>query len=241
MDDIEPAVPAPKPLSEESLALQEAESKHETFLFFRRLFIGEGDHLERGQDGEPQSAFEVLPLDKDNYTVGRHPNCDLVLDWDPAISRSHASLTKAGGNWYLEDLASENGTSVNGVRASHTRLVDGDQLRLGDSIVVFRHLDESSSPDTVKARESMPIVTDVQRQVLVALSEPLFGSESLKDPATNAEVAGRLHLSVDSVKGHLRQLYKVFGIGAEVPQNRKRRSLADEAVRRGVVTHRDYP
>ena len=240
MERLEPEVPQPKALSEESLAVQEAESEAGAFVFFRRYFR-DGEELQRDGDGELETELEVTSLVDEGYTVGRHPQCDLVLAWDPTASRSHARITKAGGNWYVEDLGSENGTALNGARVGRERLTDGDQLRVGDTILVFRQIDPSESRDTVKAGAAYPTLTDAQRQVLVALAGPLFGADSLLDPATNSEIAEQVHLSVDSVKGHLRHLYKVFEIGPDVPQNRKRRKLADEAIRRGAVTSRDYP
>lgn len=239
MERLEPEVPQPKALSEESLAVQEAESEAGAFIFFRRYYR-DGEELQRDGTGQLESELEVSRLIEEAYTVGRHPQCDLVLAWDPTASRSHARVTRAGGNWYLEDLGSENGTSLNGQRIGRERLADGDQLRVGDTILVFRQIDPSEFRDTVKAGAAFPTLTDAQRHVLVALAEPLFGADSLRDPATNSEIAERVHLSVDSVKGHLRHLYKVFEIGPEVPQNRKRRQLADEAIRRGAVTARDY-
>jgi hypothetical protein len=239
MERLEPEIPKPKSHSKESIALQEAESGLGTFVVFRRFFA-DGDSLERDAAGLV-SDFEVVGLDGDNYSVGRHPDSDLVLDWDPTVSRSHARLSRAGASWYLEDLNSENGTVVNGNRVSRVRLGDNDQIRIGDTVIVFRQPGSSKVRETVTAGEPLPALTDPQRQVLVALAEPLFGAEPLRDPSTNTEISERVHLSLDSVKGHLRHLYKVFGIGPEVPQNRKRRKLADEAIRRGAVTSRDYP
>ena len=240
MERIEPEVPSPTVLSEESVALQAAESRPGTFIFFRRFFK-EGDALRRAQDGELDSDFVVLPLDSESHSVGRHPQCGVVFGWDPAVSRSHAELARVGGDWYVEDLDSENGTFVNGSRVGRRRLGDGDQIRIGDTVFVFRHVASTELGDTIKAGGALPPVSDPQRQVLVALAEPVFGNNTLRDPATNSEIASKLHLSIDSVKGHLRHLYKVFEIGPDVPQNRKRRKLADEAIRRGAVTSRDYP
>lgn len=239
MEQVEPEVPKPRALSGESVALQEAEVKVGTFIYFRRFFR-EGDALRRDEAGEIESDFVVLPLASDRQAVGRHPQCDVVVGWDLAVSRSHAEITKVGGDWYIEDLGSENGTAVNGSRVGRTRLVDGDQVRVGDTVLVFRQVASTDFGDTIKSGPGFPILSDPQRQVLVALAEPLFGSETLRDPATNSEIAAKVHLSVDSVKGHLRHLYKVFEIGSDVPQNRKRRKLADEAIRRGAINARDY-
>ena len=74
-------------------------------------------------DHEPQligRSSEALPID------------------DNAISRRHAELTPDDGAWYIRDLQSQNGTYVNGVRIlERTRLKPGDQVRVGQSLLVF--------------------------------------------------------------------------------------------------------
>ncbi len=53
-------------------------------------------------------------------------------------------------------------------------------------------------------------------------------------PATNKEIAERVFLSVDAVKGHLRVLFDRFGL-ADLPQNEKRARLTEAALRSGAV------
>lgn len=62
--------------------------------------------------------------------VGRHPACDVVVV-DPTVSRRHAQLTFRDGVWVLQDLASSNGTTVNGERVGRTTLHSGDIVELG--------------------------------------------------------------------------------------------------------------
>jgi K+-sensing histidine kinase KdpD len=57
---------------------------------------------------------------------------------DGTVSRQHARLSTRGGNWYIEDIGSVNGTFVNGVKVNRsTRLHLGDQVRCGGSLLVF--------------------------------------------------------------------------------------------------------
>ena len=46
----------------------------------------------------------------DRMVLGRHPDCDIVLD-SAAVSRQHATLHRSGGEYYIEDLGSRNGSS----------------------------------------------------------------------------------------------------------------------------------
>ena len=54
------------------------------------------------------------PLGKDPVIVGRHPDCDIHID-DASVSRHHAQVTFEGGQYFLHDLNSRNGTFLNGI------------------------------------------------------------------------------------------------------------------------------
>ncbi len=80
--------------------------------------------------GEPQPGASY-PLDAVT-SLGRDVNNGIVLD-DPFASTEHAVLTYRGRNWYLEDLASTNGTYVNGVPVGGLApLGFGDEIQVGE-------------------------------------------------------------------------------------------------------------
>lgn len=65
-------------------------------------------------------------------TVGRDPTCELPLD-DEAISARHARFSFHHGQWWIEDLHSTNGTSLNAIRlTTATVLTNGDEVRCGN-------------------------------------------------------------------------------------------------------------
>lgn len=75
----------------------------------------------------------LLVLDRadcERLLIGRHPACDVVVA-DPSVSRRHAQLTFRDGVWVLQDLASTNGTAVNGERVGRAALRSGDLVELG--------------------------------------------------------------------------------------------------------------
>jgi hypothetical protein len=69
-------------------------------------------------------------------TVGRAPDCDLVLA-DPTVSKHHFELRPRGTDVVLVDLGSTNGTRVNDVGVHDRVLVDGDHIRVGATVLRF--------------------------------------------------------------------------------------------------------
>ena len=175
-------------------------------------------------------------------TVGRGEEVDVALDADEQVSRLHAEIERVGGEWTLaDDGLSRNGSFLNGERlAGRRRLADGDELRFGETIVVFRAPAGSRSSATVAApdRVAAPELTATQRRILIALCRPFRDGGRYATPATNQQVAEEVSLSVDAVKGHLRALFERFGI-SDLPQNQKRVRLVELALRNGVISVRD--
>jgi hypothetical protein len=57
---------------------------------------------------------------------------------DKALSRNHAEVTVSGGVAQLIDSGSHNGSFVNGERVSMHTLRDGDIVRIGGSLLIYR-------------------------------------------------------------------------------------------------------
>jgi len=71
-----------------------------------------------------------VPLVKATLVVGRHPDCDITV-LCKTVSGRHCELQFRGGSWWVRDLGSKNGTTVNGVRCAEQRLVTDDILGFG--------------------------------------------------------------------------------------------------------------
>ena len=80
----------------------------------------------------------IYPLRVGINTIGRSPDCDVVVE-DAFVSRRHcAILVHASDGCELHDVASKNGTYVNGAKlARPTRLRAGDEIRMCDRQFVF--------------------------------------------------------------------------------------------------------
>ena len=80
-------------------------------------------------------------------TLGRHPQCEIVLE-NAAISRQHAQILRVGGDYFVEDLTSRNGTYLNGrPLEGRTSLRGGDELQLSD--LRLRFLSSGDSVESV--------------------------------------------------------------------------------------------
>ena len=81
----------------------------------------------------------VIVRDGENLTVGRAPDCGLVIE-DVRVSKHHARFAWHGAGWTLSDLGSKNGTSVDGVPVSDYRLRGGEWLSFGGLLGAFDRL-----------------------------------------------------------------------------------------------------
>jgi pSer/pThr/pTyr-binding forkhead associated (FHA) protein len=80
----------------------------------------------------------ALTLDKPVFTIGRSTASDLVLP-DVLMSRQHAQIRRGNGGVILQDLASTNGTFVNGQRLfGSCALHPGDVIRVGHTELIFQ-------------------------------------------------------------------------------------------------------
>ena len=87
------------------------------------------------------------------FTVGRDPGNDIILR-DPKVSRHHAEIVFERGFFVLHDLASANGTFVNGKRIRVAPLTHGAKLRLGNSYGRFsEELPTEEGAEPLKAVE----------------------------------------------------------------------------------------
>ncbi|MPZ64311.1 MAG: FHA domain-containing protein [Pseudonocardiaceae bacterium] len=79
-----------------------------------------------------------ISLDGRPILMGRADDSTLVLDDDYASTR-HARLGFSGGDWFLEDLGSTNGTYLDRARVTApTRVPLGTPIRIGKTVIELR-------------------------------------------------------------------------------------------------------
>jgi transcriptional regulator with GAF, ATPase, and Fis domain len=88
---------------------------------------------------------KLFPLAGDEVSIGRDPSNEISL-LDSLVSRRHCIIRKEAGGFLLQDLESRNNTFISGVPVRERVLVHGDQIRVGNSILVFQGADSGSTP-----------------------------------------------------------------------------------------------
>lgn len=101
-------------------------------------------------------------LRKERSILGRHPDCDVVLEAG-AVSRQHAQILHLGADFYVEDLGSRNGTFVNGdlIQGRH-KLEPGDEVKICELLFSFEDEDAPSRPprSTTRSTIHLPLVME---------------------------------------------------------------------------------
>lgn len=77
----------------------------------------------------PAGGGEPLPLLKTKVVVGRHADCDIVIE-AKSVSGQHCRLEFVDGAWRVIDLDSRNGTGVDGRRCRQARIMPGQVLNV---------------------------------------------------------------------------------------------------------------
>ena len=115
-----PISPPPPPAEEETKLFQLAPSIVASLIVTKGADLGARFEIERSS------------------LIGRDPNlCDLVLH-DESVSRQHTRVRQEGESFFIYDLASVNGTFVNGELVTRAPLRDGDRISMGSTELEFR-------------------------------------------------------------------------------------------------------
>ena len=95
-----------------------------------------------------QLEGKVFDLLEERVTVGRALDNTIRME-DGTVSHHHAMFVIEGNGYKLRDLNSTNGTRVNGMRVTETKLTNGDQVRMGSVEMRFES-------DMKKASQPLP-------------------------------------------------------------------------------------
>ena len=182
-------------------------------------------------DGEQQ----FYPLNRNPTVIGRSNNADLVLP-DPTVSDFHARVIKHSFGYTLEDMGSAEGTFLRDKRVNHARLISGDTVRLGETLLTF--LDEKSHAVKEKVTTALAPMRVIPKGVMqpqqTMLRDPYTYSPQLRPlpaPMPLRDSGGRMRRPAESEEGpsledilvkvlravrYLRQRAKLIGVMASV-------------------------
>lgn len=150
-----------------------------------------------------------------NCTFGRSRNNTIVIESEKA-SRHHATIhVQDGGEFWLIDLGSINGTFLNDRRVVRpSRLHDGDRMAVADTTFTFRHPGEQSDESAGATLPTIPEVRFEDRWLLLADLEGFTPLSQRLDPGDLATLVGTwVRRGRETVEGHGGTMNKYLGDG----------------------------
>src|SRR3972149_2517097 len=123
------------------------------------------------------ASFQEFELTRPEIIIGRDSSSDVVIS-SSAGSRRHARLMREGEGYMLEDLASSNGTYLNGERlVERGPLKSGGQIRLGAAITLTYEAPPSRAETVLRsappiAYSGLQTVVGEEPQLLANASPP---------------------------------------------------------------------
>ena len=154
-----------------------------------------------------------LDLTKSSITIGRDDECDIVLDGE-TVSRRHCEIIRWGRYYLLKD-ESRNGTFVNDHRVVESQLSDGDQIRIGQNILLVK-LSSGTPTNIVTGKmttpQSVPLIIEIEPHIVVkGLEEGVtqsfdeeqvfIGRRSENHIVLEADNISRNHAAIERRKG----------------------------------------
>src|SRR5215207_4321976 len=92
--------------------------------------------------GDERQEFELAAFN----TIGRHPD-NTIQVLDRIISKEHAQIQRAAdGRFLLRDLRSLNGTFIRGERVGEHYLVDGEEITMGSTRLLYVDKPQADEP-----------------------------------------------------------------------------------------------
>ena len=186
---------------------------------------------------------KIFGLERDTVTIGRDSSNTLQLD-DDKVSREHCRIDKVsaplkppprGGRngegeleerFWIQDLGSSNGTIVNGTLIERKELQDGDEIKLGNTRILFTLKEPHEIKDSVaqpapepeKKAEEKPsvIATAVTGTTLFAKQVEEMDRESLMRDHHNLRTLYKVNSIIRSVFDVDELLEKILDVVLEV-------------------------
>ena len=124
-------------------------------------------------EGAPEGRKLQL-VGANSWTIGRSPDSAFVVE-DDAMSRRHALIQQMQpGKFYMIDLGSRNGSSLNGRRiTTSVELHDGDSILCGETTLVF-HNPAGEKAAAAAVDEAAKLASEDERATLILYQKRLI-------------------------------------------------------------------
>jgi len=139
-------------------------------------------------DGPNRGAVHTLLPDANR--IGREQGLEVSL-FDERASRLHALLEPSPAGWRLRDEGSSNGTYVNGLRVGEALLQAGDELRVGDVVLLFVGDDDLPTPPPGLTTMAVPLDA-VSERAQRRLPVPASATQMLGESSAILELQRRI-------------------------------------------------
>lgn len=141
-------------------------------------------------------VLKEYSLDKEDMSIGRAPNSDILLSKDKLTSRHHATIHYENGEYVLRDERSANGTFVNGQQldemAPYT-LHNGDRIGIGEHEMIFNavsQVDVEEIPTiSVAPPADMTFKTQEDAQLTAASGNDVFRTTTMSENGDSTQAA----------------------------------------------------
>ncbi len=134
-------------------------------------------------------SVDPLTLTSEGLKIGRLPSCEIVLN-HPTVSRLHAGINEADGQFQLFNFSHSSGTTLNGrllrVEEAET-LADGDVLRIGPFLLHVGRVDDALAL-TVTMQIAVNVAeTDAREDKPQSSSETTASSRAIHRTGTTSD------------------------------------------------------
>ena len=131
-------------------------------------------------------------LSKEYTSIGRKSDNDIQID-NLAVSGHHARVIRILTDYFLEDLDSTNGTTVNGSPVRKHALTDGDRIEIGKHRLVFVNEDQEDAGDDL---EKTVVMNFSAMPSMAPKPEPAAEKPAAPAPQPAAAAVGEARLQI---------------------------------------------
>jgi len=146
-------------------------------------------HYDRVLQVTTSKWTQDFPLHQETLTIGRHPQCDIVIDL-PGVSQHHARLNWGNETYTLTDLDSTHGLTFAGDSIHQKVLQDGDFFSIGNEVTL-----------TYQVIPQTDVIEQVETVVLRDHNSLTFGRDPRNTTVIDHPVVSRFHAQIDLKNG----------------------------------------